>query len=58
MHGLCLLTTMERILKPNCSLLCLHSNDMNSLKCVFLKKKVLSINIIVTKNTQIKTENN
>ena len=32
----CLFTSMERILGPNCTLLYLHSNNMNNL---FLKKK-------------------
>ena len=39
MHSFCLLTSMELILIPNCSLLYLHSNDMNSSKSLFLKKK-------------------
>ena len=34
----CLLTSTELILTPDCNLLHLHSNDMNSLKIVFLKK--------------------
>ena len=28
MHSFCLLTSLELIHIPNCSLLCLHSNDM------------------------------
>ena len=39
MHSFCLLTSMEPIHIANCSLLYLHSNDMNSLKSLFLKKK-------------------
>ena len=31
MHSFCWLTSMELILIPNCSLLYLHSNDVNSL---------------------------
>ena len=38
MCSFCLLTSMELILIPNCSLFYLHSNDMNSLKSLFLKK--------------------
>ena len=34
---------------PNCSLLNLHSNDMNSLKNIF-KKKVIAINIILAES--------
>ena len=45
----CLLASIEQILVPNCSLLYLHSNDMNSLKKLFLKRKVTAINIIVIK---------
>ena len=37
MRSFCLLASMELILIPNCSLLYLHSNDMNSLKSLFLK---------------------
>ena len=33
----CLLASMELILVANCSSLYLHSNDMNSLKSIFLK---------------------
>ena len=36
---------MELILRPNCCLLDLHSNDMNSLKRFFLTKSYSSINI-------------
>ena len=52
----CLLASMEMILMPNCSLLYLHSNDMNSFKNEFLKK-VIAINIIVIK-TQMKSVSN
>ena len=56
MHSFCLLTSMELTLIPDCSLLYLHSNDMNSLKSVFKKKKrVIAINIIVIKKTRIKS---
>ena len=41
MRNFCLLTSMELILTPNCSLLYLHSNDINSLKSFTLKKKLL-----------------
>ena len=37
MRSFCLLASMELILGPNCSLLNLHSNDMNSLKSLSLK---------------------
>ena len=40
MCSFCLLTSMELMLKPNCSLLYLHSSDMNSLKIPFMKQKV------------------
>ena len=52
MHSFCLLASMELILSPNCSLLHLHSEDINSLnwKCFPLKKGI-SMNII---KTQIK----
>ena len=36
---------------PNCSVLYLHSNDMNSLKSLILKKKGLAMNTIVIKPT-------
>ena len=36
MRSFCLLASMELILIPNCSLLYLHSNDMNSLKSSLL----------------------
>ena len=39
MCSFCLLASMELILIPNNSLLYLHSNDMNSLKSVFLKRR-------------------
>ena len=42
MCSVCLLTSMELILIPNCSLLYLHSNNMNSLKSIFMKKKSYS----------------
>ena len=38
MCSFCLLASMELIFTPNCSLLYLHSNDMNSLKSLLLKK--------------------
>ena len=45
----CLLTSMELIPIPNFSLLYLHSNDMNSLNSLILKKKKLQLgNSIVT----------
>ena len=40
MHMLCLLTSMELILIPNCGLLCLDYNDMNCFKICVLKKKL------------------
>ena len=40
---------LKLILMPNRSLLYLHSNDMNSLKSLFLNKKVITINIIIIK---------
>ena len=42
MRNFCLLTTMELILIPNCSLLYLHYNGMNNLESLFLKKKVIA----------------
>ena len=39
MCSFCLLTSMELILVPNSSLLYLHSNNMNSLTILYLKKK-------------------
>ena len=53
MRNFCLLTSIELVLIPNCSLLNLHSNDINSLKSSFLKK-VIAINIIVIKKPKIK----
>ena len=50
MHSFCLLASMKRILIPNCSILYLHSNDMNSLKRLFLKK---STNIIVKRINKV-----
>ena len=44
MHRFCLLTTMELILIPNCSLLYLHSNDIKSLKIICLKKVIAKYN--------------
>ena len=38
MHSFCLLPSMEPILVPNCSILYLHSNDMNSEKFILGKK--------------------
>ena len=46
MHSFCLLTSQKLILRPNCSILYLHSNN-NKLKSLFLEKKVAAINIIV-----------
>ena len=45
MRSFCLLTSMEKIHIPNCSLLYLHSNGMNSLK------RSYTLNIIVIKKT-------
>ena len=36
---ICLLASMELIHTPNCSILYLHSNDTNSLKSSFLRKR-------------------
>ena len=47
MHTFSLLTSMERILIPICSILYLQSNDMNSLKSLFLKKKKKFIAILL-----------
>ena len=49
-RDLCLLAIMELILRTNCSLLYLHSNDMNIYKKLSLKniKEVTAINIIVS----------
>ena len=44
MRSFCLLTSMELILGPNCSLLHLRSNDTNSLKSK--KKEVVAIIVI------------
>ena len=44
-----LLTSVELILVPNCSILYLHSNNINSLKSLF-EIKVTAINIIVVKS--------
>ena len=52
MCSFCLLTLMEPILIPNCSILYLHSNDINSLKSLHLKKEVIAIN---NKTLQIKS---
>ena len=49
-HSFCLLTSMELIPIPNCKLLYLHSNDMKSLKSLFLKKKKSYGYDIKTKN--------
>ena len=56
MHSFCLLTSMELIHIPNCSLLYLHSNDMNSLRMYTWKIRVMAINIIVITKPQIKSE--
>ena len=54
MLSFCSLTSMEPILIPNCSLLYLHSNDMNSWKKFISEKKVIAINTIdINKNLQI-----
>ena len=53
MHSFCLLTLMELILIPNCGLLHLHSNDMNSLNSSFLEKKIVAISIIVVIKNQL-----
>ena len=56
MCSICLLVSMELTLIPNCSSLYLHSNDMNNLKSLLLKKKFIVINKIVIKiETQIKS---
>ena len=49
MRSFCLLTAMEQIIIPNCSLLCLDSNDMKSFKNLFLKNYKYDCH----KNTQI-----
>ena len=55
MDSFCCHTSMELILKPNCSLLYLHSNEMKFEKFSLRRKKrgkkekVLARNIIVTK---------
>ena len=49
MRSFCLLTSVELNLTQDCSLLYLDANDMNSFKSVFLKKKVIAINIIFIK---------
>ena len=57
MHSFCMLTTMERILTTNSSILCLNCNDINNLKSLFLKK-VIAINIIVKNKQTYKLECN
>ena len=47
MHSSCLLTSMELILIPSCSLLYLHFNDMKCSKYFIIGKKVITINIIL-----------
>ena len=47
MRSFCLLTSMELILTPNCSLLYLQSNDMNSLIKFILDVFVIAINRII-----------
>ncbi len=66
MHSFCFLASTELIHIPNCNILYLHSNYMNSLKRVFLKKvgrgggeggerkKDIATNITVTKNSRNK----
>ena len=39
MHSFCWLASMELILIPNCSLLYLHSNDIEQFEKFILKKK-------------------
>ena len=50
MCSFCLLSSMKLIVMPNCSLLCLHSNDVDHLKSLLLKKTIIAINIIVIIN--------
>ena len=56
MRSFCLLASMQLILIPNCSLLYLHSNGVNSLKNVFLKKKYIYIYISYKYNCYIKPQ--
>ena len=49
MRNFCVLTVIERIFLPNCSILNLHSNNVNSLKSLFLKKVVANIIVIKTR---------
>ena len=46
MCSICLLTSMELILIPNCSLLHFLSNGVNSLKMFFLEKKIIATIIL------------
>ena len=41
------LTSMEQIHRPNCSLLNLHPNDLNSLKIYSGKKEVIVMVVLV-----------
>ena len=50
MRSFGLLTSIEQILKPNCSISYLHSNDMNSSKSLLEEKRAKATNIIVIKN--------
>ena len=53
MRNFCLLTSRELILVSNCSLLYLHSNDINRLKRFLEEKKVIAMNmIVIKKNTE------
>ena len=47
MPSFCLLNSMELIPIPNCSLLYMHSNDMNSLKRFVFTKTVIATNIVI-----------
>ena len=52
------LTLMELILIPDNSLLYLHSNDMNSVKSLFLKRKSYSYKYNCYKNPHLKSDCN
>ena len=52
MCNFCLLASME-ILQPNCSILYLQSNDINSEKFILDKRNIIAINIIVIKTTVV-----
>ena len=51
MPSFCLLTSMELILRPYCCLVCLHSNDRNSLIYVYSWVYVIAVSVIVLKRT-------